>query len=1042
MKNGLLVILFLLTTVVLNAATYYVATNGSNSNPGTITQPFATWNYAMNKLKAGDILYIRGGTYIGMLGKSGANAYGVNVENVSGTSANHITVSAYNGEVPVLDGSSLNLTTGSNVGIILSNCSYWDFVGLTVTNFTQQSVNAYSCPGWVESDCSHITHTFCTVHECGDGFTLWGTKDYIYYKNCDSYQNCDHMDDAGGEGGLANGFAGGLDNGEHVFYEGCRAWENSDDGWDCFNNSGGSGYIEYINCWAFNNGSYGGVSGDGAGFKLGVTVSSADGGIQRTLENCVSVNNLLFGYDQNDGGYGTLIPISIFNCTSSKNKTGGFNFRNGNVSAIRNCLSFNESPGSFGSNTVDHNSWQNGLTISSSDFASIDESELSRPRKSDGSLPDINFLHPATGSRLIDAGVDVGIAYSGNGPDIGAFEFQTGAPPLSPLYVSSVVENATPFILRMTYDLTLANILPSSSSFSVKVNSVARTVSVVAISGTKVHLTLSSPVINGDVVTVSYTKPSTNPLQTASGGQAATLSTQAVVNNVSPAIPAYVSSAVQNATPATLEITYSLSLAIVVPAAGSFAVKVNSSARTVNTVTISGTKVLLSLATPVIYGDAITVSYTKPATNPLQTSSGAQAATFGNQTVINNVNPGASPVYTSSAIENATPNILEMTYSLSLANIVPAASAFTVTVNSLPRSINTVAISGTRVLLTLASSVVYGDIVTVGYTKSSTNPLQTPSAGLAATISSQPVTNRVSSSAMLGYINSAVGNNSPAVLEINYNLSLANILPSASSFSVRVNADSRTVNSVTISGTSVILALATEVLYGDVVTVSYTKPTTNPLQSTSGLQAATMGAQLVTNKVNPVGPVYVSAAIENMTPGILEITYNETLDLSVPGTSAFIVMVNGVKREVTSVSISGNKVLLTLSSPVAYGDIITVSYIKPASNALKKATGETAVSFSFPQPVTNKLAKISIKKVNITIYPNPAREYINVSMMEPSLDPQILRIFDFAGKLCQESKLNSGTNNKVLINVEPGVYIVQVISGTSIKITQKLIVVS
>ena len=64
------------------------------------------------------------------------------------------------------------------------------------------------------------------------------------------------------------------------------------------------------------------------------------------------------------------------------------------------------------------------------------------------------------------------------------------------------------------------------------VNSSARSVSAVAISGTKVLLTLASPVVYGDAVTVAYTKPSTNPLQTAAGGQAASLTAQNVTNNV------------------------------------------------------------------------------------------------------------------------------------------------------------------------------------------------------------------------------------------------------------------------------------------------------------------------------------------------------------------------------------------------------------------------------------------------------------------------------------------------------------------------------
>ena len=77
---------------------------------------------------------------------------------------------------------------------------------------------------------------------------------------------------------------------------------------------------------------------------------------------------------------------------------------------------------------------------------------------------------------------------------------------------------------------------PASSSFTVKVNTVTRTISSVSISGTKVYLNLSSPVLYGDAVTVSYTKPASNPLQTAEGAVAATITAQNVINNCS-AIP-------------------------------------------------------------------------------------------------------------------------------------------------------------------------------------------------------------------------------------------------------------------------------------------------------------------------------------------------------------------------------------------------------------------------------------------------------------------------------------------------------------------------
>ncbi len=110
------------------------------------------------------------------------------------------------------------------------------------------------------------------------------------------------------------------------------------------------------------------------------------------------------------------------------------------------------------------------------------------------------------------------------------------------------------------------------------------------------------------------------------------------------------------------------------------------------------------------------------------------------QNVTNNV-AAAIPVYVSSVIENATPSRLEMTYNLPLASTIPATSAFTVKVNSVIRTVNSVAVSGAKVLLTLANQVIYGDVITVAYTKPSTNPIQTPSGGQAASLTAQSVKN-------------------------------------------------------------------------------------------------------------------------------------------------------------------------------------------------------------------------------------------------------------------------------------------------------------
>jgi hypothetical protein len=60
--------------------------------------------------------------------------------------------------------------------------------------------------------------------------------------------------------------------------------------------------------------------------------------------------------------------------------------------------------------------------VTDTDFVSLDSSQLARPRKADGSLPDITFLHLRSDSDLIDGGTDIGLPYYGGAPDLGVFE--------------------------------------------------------------------------------------------------------------------------------------------------------------------------------------------------------------------------------------------------------------------------------------------------------------------------------------------------------------------------------------------------------------------------------------------------------------------------------------------------------------------------------------------------------------------------------------------------------------------------------------------
>ena len=63
MKRITLFLLFIGYYLCLPATNYFVATNGNDSNSGTIDKPFATLGKAQSKVVPGDTVYIRQGTY-------------------------------------------------------------------------------------------------------------------------------------------------------------------------------------------------------------------------------------------------------------------------------------------------------------------------------------------------------------------------------------------------------------------------------------------------------------------------------------------------------------------------------------------------------------------------------------------------------------------------------------------------------------------------------------------------------------------------------------------------------------------------------------------------------------------------------------------------------------------------------------------------------------------------------------------------------------------------------------------------------------------
>ena len=120
-------------------ATYYVATTGSDSNPGTQAAPFLTISKGTNRAAAGDTVIVGNGTYgnNGFIsdGSGGQNGYQAPVTiSTAGTSNAWITVKAQNPGQAILDCGTTSSALGCDKYIYLNGtAAYWSFQGLVFT---------------------------------------------------------------------------------------------------------------------------------------------------------------------------------------------------------------------------------------------------------------------------------------------------------------------------------------------------------------------------------------------------------------------------------------------------------------------------------------------------------------------------------------------------------------------------------------------------------------------------------------------------------------------------------------------------------------------------------------------------------------------------------------------------------------------------------------------------------------------------------------------------------------------------------------------
>jgi hypothetical protein len=462
MKN-ILFILFLFAQI-LKAETYYVSPyTGNNADAGTDTaSAWASWIYAFQHadVGTGDTVLFRGGVYYApSTNGSGAPGYsrGIYVNAKNGTRTAPICFFNYPGEVPIWD--CKNVTTGyqfntSNFyALLLNDCSWIKLKGLTIRNMWGNSLPDDGTYGFNIFGGHNITLENCVCYNTRNwGFDV-AYNDSIFFINCDSYNHCDSFNtqlpgnDGYGFTSYDADYPGQTIYTTNLFFIGCRAWNNGDDGFAIAN----CGLATIDSCWSFNNGI---LYGEGNGFKLGwIENYGVNYALNRKLTHSLSVYNRAYGIRTNEDVSSTYTgSMQVYNNTSYHNgyypteapgaAAYGFFIHQGFdpigahalARVFRNNLSYDNEDGEIlvGSGalyTHSNNSWDSQVTLSDADFVSLDSATaiaiMKGPRQSGGWLPSLgNFLKLASTSDLIDKGTNVSLPYEGSAPDLGADEYK------------------------------------------------------------------------------------------------------------------------------------------------------------------------------------------------------------------------------------------------------------------------------------------------------------------------------------------------------------------------------------------------------------------------------------------------------------------------------------------------------------------------------------------------------------------------------------------------------------------------------------------
>lgn len=223
MKSVLLLTLVMLVCASSQAAanTYYVSTNGNNSNPGTAAAPWRTLQFAVDAIAPGDTILVKAGTYVGCrIGNSGQVGA---VKTLKAEPGAAVLINA--------PGPSNKHTSNIEIELFDSTVSYWVIDGFEISNSPRHGVDIRIT--------SYITVQNCFIHHNGtptvrgDGIFL-AFSDYPVIQNNETSFNSEH--------GIYHS-----NSGDHPTIRGNRSHDNASCGMH-FNgdlSQGGDGIISF-----------------------------------------------------------------------------------------------------------------------------------------------------------------------------------------------------------------------------------------------------------------------------------------------------------------------------------------------------------------------------------------------------------------------------------------------------------------------------------------------------------------------------------------------------------------------------------------------------------------------------------------------------------------------------------------------------------------------------------------------------------------------------------------------------------------------------